>query len=118
MHALFSSSGKWQPVTMQVRICHFTKFAVDLNTGGGILSETIRINVLNGHRTCFDRKHSVCSISQQHSTIGMVEVDACFSSTDSGADSGADSCAAHGAARVNTPSASLCCLPLTTATLL
>ena len=101
LHALFSSgSGKQQPMTMHIRICGSTKFALDLNTGNGNLSEVNKINALIGHRACATWKTSACSVgSQWHCTAGLAEVDAHLSGTDSSTDSSIDSRVAC----VNTP---------------
>ena len=92
-HACISSaSSKRQPMTTQIHNRRFTKFAFDLNTGSGKLTEVNKIIALIGHCVCAAWKHSACSDgSQLHSAAGLAEVNAHLSSTDSGT------------ARVNTP---------------
>jgi len=41
-------SGKWQPMTAKIRDCCSTKFALDLNTKSGNLSEVNKIAALIG----------------------------------------------------------------------
>jgi len=41
--AISLASGKRQPMTMQIQNCRSTKFALDLNTGNGNLSEVNKI---------------------------------------------------------------------------
>jgi len=101
IRTISSVSGKWQPMTTQIRICYFTKFA--LNAGRGNLFEVNKIDALIGHCTCAlglcRLENSACRVgSQQHCVIGLAEVDAHLSRTDS-----KDS----GAARVNAPAALL-----------
>jgi len=50
--AISSASGKRQPMTAQIQICRSTKFALDLNTGSGNLSQVKKITALIGHCAC------------------------------------------------------------------
>jgi len=75
----------------QMQICSSTKLALDLNNRSGNLFEANRINTDWSLPLCL-WKNSACSVgSQRHCAAGLMDVDACKSSTDSGAD------------RVNTP---------------
>jgi len=47
--AIFSASGRQQPMTTQIRNCRSTKFARNLNTGSGNLSAVNKIAALIGH---------------------------------------------------------------------
>jgi len=81
---VYSASDKWRPMTAQIRFCHSTKFALDLNTGSRNLAEVNKINTLIGHCTCTAWKISACSVgTQQHCAIGLAEVGTHFSGTDS-----------------------------------
>jgi len=50
--AAFSTSGKQQPMTTQIRNCRSIKFARDLNTGSGNLTEVNKIAALIGWSLC------------------------------------------------------------------
>ena len=91
-----SASGKWQPMTTQIRNCRSTKFALDLNTGSRNLTGVNKIAALIGHCAVAAWKNSACNVgTQRHCAAGLAEVNAHLRDTDSSA------------VRVNTPRAPL-----------
>jgi len=49
-------------MTMQIQICHFTEFALDLNIGSGNLSKVNKITAMIGHCACAAWKNSADDI--------------------------------------------------------
>jgi len=45
-----------------IRICHSTKFTLELNTGSGSLSEVNKITTLFSHCACAAWKNGACSV--------------------------------------------------------
>jgi len=61
-------------MTMQIRNCRSTKFALDLNIGSGNLTGVNKITALIGHRACTALKKSAYGVgSQRHCATGLAE---------------------------------------------